>query len=218
MNNLNETVISTYFTYDNSVSFTSGISATEPNFLSLATWTQRATYVGNPMIAGASGNLGPCVSCNTSVSLITTPGRRWIGTQDPKAIAQARVAHFADLQPNWDGYGASRISDRAVQNTVNILTLTSGRLPEPDVTPNPNGTLTLEWQYAQSYAMLEVGKTRFSLVIDQPNSDPILVGGLVGQINANTGYVGESISSLLEPTPVSIGNTVLLDFHSYTSP
>jgi hypothetical protein len=151
-------------------------------------------------------------------SQFTGVSRGWIDHQDAWAAAQARVAEFGVLQQSWDGYGALQISAETVANTASVLTLTLGRLPEPDVTPNPNGTLTLEWLYGGSYATMEIGKTRFSLVIEQPDLHTLLIGGAVGQINANAGYVGEAIFSLLERTRVPTVNTLLLGYSPYISP
>jgi hypothetical protein len=68
-------------------------------------------------------------------------------------------------------------------------------MASPDITPNPNGTVSLEWESEIGYAMLEVGITRLSFyakpvggtaarlegrIDDLPSSAPKQIGAVVG--------------------------------------
>jgi hypothetical protein len=189
-----------------------GIAAAGPTVFSGGTVVVDVGGMGTIAVGGAVTFVA-----GSHVTMLPVQGR-WIERQDAWPAAQNQVAAFAQLEPNWDGYGALPISEQTAQNTANVLTLTFGRLPEPDITPNPNGTLTLEWQRAENSATMEIGKTRFSLIVEQANMEPLLIGGRVEQINANRSFVGESISNLLAYAPVRTSNSTLLFYDSNISP
>lgn len=74
-----------------------------------------------------------------------------------------RLADLKDLQDNWDGYGASRISESSLKNAMAILEATVGNLSglgAPEISPNPNGTVSLEWEQSDKNAYVEIGNTR----------------------------------------------------------
>jgi len=48
-------------------------------------------------------------------------------------------------EANWDGYGANRISEKAVNNAMLYLSLLSKEIPVPEVSPEPDGEVALEW-------------------------------------------------------------------------
>jgi hypothetical protein len=47
--------------------------------------------------------------------------------------------------PGWDGYQAAPVSAEAVANTLTFIDLLPSDMPGPDVVPEPDGEIALEW-------------------------------------------------------------------------
>lgn len=47
--------------------------------------------------------------------------------------------------PNWDGYGASPVTEKTVQNAVTFLEALPLGWPLPSIGSEPDGHITLEW-------------------------------------------------------------------------
>jgi hypothetical protein len=101
----------------------------------------------------------------------------WTPFQQPTAIYEetraaalyeqvyASLKELSQLPENWDGYGALQVGDQALRNAktfVNSIALYSSGFDAPGVAPNPNGTLSLEWERDGQEAYLEIGNTRAS--------------------------------------------------------
>ncbi len=60
-----------------------------------------------------------------------------------------KILSFADLEPDWDSYGAKTVNLKAIRNTekllTNILTLYPNATPF-DITPMSDGGIQLEWK------------------------------------------------------------------------
>lgn len=86
-------------------------------------------------------------------------GQSIIGLLDNKASAierlQSDLMEFARLEPNWDSYGAPRISMDAIGAALETLPelLTTG-VPFPHLAPTPRGGIQAEWH--QGLRTLEV--------------------------------------------------------------
>jgi hypothetical protein len=70
---------------------------------------------------------------------------------------------LASLPKNWDGYGAYLIHPEVVKKSVTMLkslpeTLFA-MLTEDNVTPNPSGTISLDWQKETVKVFLEIGSS-----------------------------------------------------------
>ena len=76
--------------------------------------------------------------------------------------AATKVTEFASWTSGWDGEDAKQISREAVARTQSALQTLSWQLPVPEVTPNSNGTLSLEWETPFGIANLEIGRTRYA--------------------------------------------------------
>ena len=76
--------------------------------------------------------------------------------------ASTKVAEFANWASGWDGEDAIPIYEEAVTRTQSALQALSWQLPVPEVTPNSNGTLSLEWETPYGIANLEIGRTRYA--------------------------------------------------------
>jgi hypothetical protein len=72
------------------------------------------------------------------------------------------ISELAQLGPNWDGYGADPIAGSCIDQVRVLINLLPATIPSPEITPNPNGTLTLDWETGDQALSLELGATRFS--------------------------------------------------------
>ena len=103
---------------------------------------------------------------------------------------------IASLPDNWDGYGASHIEKLTAENAHEALHNLTQILPAPDITPNPNGTISFEWETQSGLAYLEIGMTRYSLFIKPMSGKIIPVDGAASRITRD---LASLISSSLFP-------------------
>ena len=77
--------------------------------------------------------------------------------------AQEEIRAFAYYMDNWDGYGAIRPLSECLNHALEIVRNKKINLDFlTDIYPNPNGTLSLEWEQADNEIGLELGKEEFS--------------------------------------------------------
>lgn len=114
------------------------------------------------------------------------------------------ISEISKLEENWDGYGASRISESAIYHATGFLTAASMSLPAPDVVPNSNGTISLGWESVHSAAHLEIGTATFMLSIDT-GREPVFISGPTSEIGRP---LGEVISESLYPQPTPTASHV----------
>jgi len=79
------------------------------------------------------------------------------------------IDELASLGPNWDGEGAVPIPPQTLDNTRRLLSAFS-RFPAgfpapPEITPNPNGTVSLDWSNERGWVTVEVGRSTFTIVL-----------------------------------------------------
>lgn len=92
--------------------------------------------------------------------------------------ARVAIEQVAFTAPNWDGDGALPISREVKANALAALAiLETTAVPAPEITPNPNGTLTFEWETDEGVGQLEIGKTRYSFYVRANSAPAILSGG-----------------------------------------
>ena len=137
---------------------------------------------------------------------------RWSEISD----STRKISELASMDENWDGYGALRISPETTSNTLSCLDNLLRVAPVPDITPNPNGTISLEWETERGVAHLEIGKTRFSFYLKLRSGKPILADGLAKHIPE---YVGGIVSSFLFPVQNAAGTMtkITVGYHVHTS-
>lgn len=77
--------------------------------------------------------------------------RRWLMRSDTPSVwvdqvymALRETAEEAS-RPNWDGYGASAVSDTTVAQGLALLDLLPSTVPAPEVSAHPDGELAFEW-------------------------------------------------------------------------
>jgi hypothetical protein len=104
----------------------------------------------------------------------TLSGLQWqnISSPAPSVFQTAERSHLIsgiescrNLKSNWDGEGALPPSDSCVDTTLVVISLLSGNTCPHDWAPNPNGTISLYWEWVNGRAEFECGNTRFSWVI-----------------------------------------------------
>jgi len=90
------------------------------------------------------------------------------------------IEEFGNLGENWDGYGASSISNRARDNAthfIEILESAPFNMPAPDVFPQPGGTISFEWETPSAEVYLEIGNTLYSGFIKADDDQPFFLQG-----------------------------------------
>jgi hypothetical protein len=107
-----------------------------------------------------------------------------------RGFAREKIEGFARMPENWDGYGAVRIRTETKQNAIDALEMLHDKVPMPDIIPNPNGTLSFEWESLAGIGHLEIGRTRFSFYI-KPRyfGHPVLRDWQVGEPSPDIGQL-----------------------------
>ena len=77
--------------------------------------------------------------------------------------AQDEIRALANYMDDWDGYGAIRPLSECLNHALEIVRNKKINLDFlTDIYPNPNGTLSLEWEQDDNEIGLELGKEEFS--------------------------------------------------------
>lgn len=121
------------------------------------------------------------------------------------STAHLVISKLADMEANWDGYGAAVISQQTADNGKNAIERLCAFTQIPDITPNPNGTLSFEWETDDGYAHLEIGKTKFSFYIKTELGNKILKDGFVNEIGLPIAHL---INEELFPRKVVASSTI----------
>lgn len=70
--------------------------------------------------------------------------------QKKKAAVDTVIDTFRKYQEsNWDGYDAAPVSEAACAEAILFLRKLPSTIPSPDVIPNPDGDVSLEWYLDQ---------------------------------------------------------------------
>jgi hypothetical protein len=106
-------------------------------------------------------------------------------------------------QGNWDGYGALAVSSEIKGNALEALTHLANSTCAPEITPNPNGTLSFEWESNQGIGILEIGRTRYSYYIQPHGGSPFLGDGNADQVNPAVGLLVDAVLFPKQTQPVT---------------
>lgn len=87
------------------------------------------------------------------------------------------------LSDDWDGFGAASIPRQISQAASSFVLSLPVHIPTPEVSPNPNGTISLEWENDFGRAHLEIGKTQYSLYFRRSEGPPLYRNGFVNEID-----------------------------------
>jgi hypothetical protein len=115
------------------------------------------------------------------------------------ALAKDTIRGFGALGENWDGYGGAAISKTVTTNAAAIMDLVQASpviLPVPEISPNPNGTIALEWETPNGEAYIEIGNSRYGGYISARHLPPVDFGG---EVEAADPAIFESIYEYLFP-------------------
>jgi hypothetical protein len=112
----------------------------------------------------------------------------------------------AFTQVNWDGYGAIAIGNETKSNALEALNRLENLTCAPEVTPNPNGTLSFEWETSQGFGLLEIGRTRYSYYLRPHCGSPILSAGDADEINPAVGLLVDALLYPKPSNPITLSN------------
>ncbi|MGH8548680.1 MAG: hypothetical protein ACRERU_08815, partial [Methylococcales bacterium] len=100
------------------------------------------------------------------------------GLAAERTLALQTIDQFGMMDDGWDGYGAVQIHAVTCKNCSQFLNSLPDNYPFPELTPNSNGTISMEWESQHGSASLEIGKTRYSFYIKWGSGgDPVLRDG-----------------------------------------
>lgn len=94
---------------------------------------------------------------------------------DKKEILK-KIFAFKMLNENWDGYGAYPLEAETAANAIEMLDLIGEELFSGvnDIYPNPNGTLTFEWNNNTGEIFsLEIGNNKVSYFLEMTPEETI---------------------------------------------
>jgi hypothetical protein len=120
------------------------------------------------------------------------------------AFAEYEAARHAIKQAfahaDWDGYGALAIGEDTKKNALGVLNYLETATHAPEVTLNPNGTLSFEWDTSQGCGQLEIGRTRYSFYVKPTGGSPYVDEGEVNEVKPTVGWL---LDAVLYPKPSS---------------
>ncbi len=114
-----------------------------------------------------------------------------------KQSALHTIQVFAKFESDWDGYGALPIHETVVKIARQFINSLPDHLPFPDLTPDTNGTISMDWETREGIAHLEIGKTRYSLYIKRHIGSAVLRDGKSTALAVD---VASLIGALLYPS------------------
>jgi hypothetical protein len=98
-------------------------------------------------------------------------------------LSGSAIDDIAALGTNWDGYGAPSIPPQICASAKLLLETVLAEVPLPEITPNSNGTISLEWEGARGVAHIELGLDTFSFFLKKTGSQPIYVQDDIGNLS-----------------------------------
>lgn len=81
-----------------------------------------------------------------------------------------KLNKISKLEDDWDLFGANVVSVECVKNVSVIINDLYQDIPSPDIYPNPNGTITLDWEVGEQLLSIEVGDTNYSSYWETANA------------------------------------------------
>src|SRR5262245_41259584 len=97
-----------------------------------------------------------------------------------RQLLNKQFERLRELREDWDGYGAAQPSAYSLSNAAAVAesALARGHFATlPEVSPNPNGTVSLEWEYDGNEAYLEIGNSRVAGYLKMRGSSAIYLQG-----------------------------------------
>ena len=104
--------------------------------------------------------------------------------------ARNKVLAIANYRSDWDGYGAIRPLTECLSHALDFLSDEQLNVEYlTDIYPNPNGTISLEWEQGDNEIGLELGNREFSYYVQIGNHH---------SYNNKKQYVADEIARLVE--------------------
>lgn len=95
-------------------------------------------------------------------------------------VLAEKITSFVDLDKNWDGYGAVKVLPEVTKTASSLISMLNSSLTDrvTDLFPNPNGTITIEWENRRKEKLsLEIGQENYSYFVKFQDKKPLLVDG-----------------------------------------
>jgi hypothetical protein len=109
-----------------------------------------------------------------------------------------------ELRNEWHGPKSVAISAEVADRTRQLAARAASEgLPVPEVTPNPHGTITLEWESHNASLSLEVGRSKTSGYLRTDGNDPILISD-AKQLSSDFFAIAQS--TLVPSSSLAIGS------------
>jgi hypothetical protein len=104
---------------------------------------------------------------------LTTPEILFV-TNSPRQSLVHAVRQFEAFHDGWLGQGTKGISVETIERVLSAAETMKhvDDLPNPELTPNTNGTVSMEWESKRGEVYIEFGKTRVSGFIRISNETP----------------------------------------------
>ena len=115
------------------------------------------------------------------------------------ASTETHVEQLCGLQADWDGYGGLPMSTATKYNSLASLRGILLHAPSPDITPNPNGTLSFEWETNRGSAHLEIGQSRLSFYLSPAVGEPVFIEASAADTLLTSINIGILVSANLFP-------------------
>lgn len=108
---------------------------------------------------------------------VTSPSVALSDKSADKESALKTLAEYGRLQSNWDGYGAGVFDPETLLNCTAALNQIVRHTVCPDIAPNPNGTVSFDWNSENGSAHLEIGNERFNFLVSSKDCPSFLESG-----------------------------------------
>lgn len=98
-----------------------------------------------------------------------------VGIDVSKYSLIGKIISFKSLENSWDGFGAIPLGVKCATNAIKLLDNFNPNMLSKisDIFPNPNGTITIEWENNISEIIsLEVGQETFTYYVDFKSLEP----------------------------------------------
>lgn len=111
-----------------------------------------------------------------------------------RAAAIKRLEQLVNLPPNWDSYGAKKITQRTAQISLQILdSVMRDSTPPPSIVPVPSGRIQLEWHARGIDLEVEVVSP---ILLHASFEDQLTAREWHMPLNVDLGVLNEAISVL----------------------
>ncbi len=131
-------------------------------------------------------------------------GRRTYTFEEKAALDD--IEDIGRLEEDWDADGALSIQAQTKENALLAASWVMTSTPVPGIAPNPNGTITMEWESTFGSGHLEIGRTKYSFYINRPGYKFFSAEGSTDKIPP---YLGLLISNHLFPVSPGSTSTIL---------